>query len=108
MLVLELLFILFGRLTPYPICFRTFLRKFFPCWTFAESHHGCFLLDTIIRDNIRYDLLRTGNVGRTTEKILERGFLDAVRTHISLLRGSSDLMEYIATTCILYALPPSN
>jgi len=28
-------------------------------------------------DNIRYDLLRTGNVGRTTEKILERGFLDA-------------------------------
>ncbi|KAF8811097.1 hypothetical protein BYT27DRAFT_7184473 [Phlegmacium glaucopus] len=27
-------------------------------------------------DNIRYDLLRTGNVGRTTEKILERGFLD--------------------------------
>jgi coupling of ubiquitin conjugation to ER degradation protein 1 len=28
-------------------------------------------------DNIRYDLLRTGNVGRTTDKILERGFLDA-------------------------------
>jgi len=28
-------------------------------------------------DNIRYDLLRTGNIGRTTDKILERGFLDA-------------------------------
>ena len=42
----------------------------------------CFLLDDYVlffRDNIRYDLLRTGNVGRTTEKILERGFLDAVR-----------------------------
>ncbi|PPQ74308.1 hypothetical protein CVT26_004153 [Gymnopilus dilepis] len=28
-------------------------------------------------DNIRYDLLRTGNVELTTNKILERGFLDA-------------------------------
>ena len=30
-------------------------------------------------DNIRYDLLRTGNTQLTTTKILERGFLDAVR-----------------------------
>ncbi|KAJ3997586.1 hypothetical protein F5050DRAFT_1750612 [Lentinula boryana] len=29
------------------------------------------------KDNIRYDLLRTGSVERTTNKILERGFLDA-------------------------------
>jgi len=28
-------------------------------------------------DNIRYDLLRTGNVELTTNKILEKGFLDA-------------------------------
>ncbi|KDR70254.1 hypothetical protein GALMADRAFT_255143 [Galerina marginata CBS 339.88] len=28
-------------------------------------------------DNIRYDLLRTGNVELTTNKILERGYLDA-------------------------------
>lgn len=28
---------------------------------------------------MHYDLLRTGSVERTTEKILERGFLDAVR-----------------------------
>ncbi|KAF8908105.1 hypothetical protein CPB84DRAFT_1674475 [Gymnopilus junonius] len=28
-------------------------------------------------DNIRYDLLRTGNVELTTNKILERGFLEA-------------------------------
>ncbi|KIK61111.1 hypothetical protein GYMLUDRAFT_43209 [Collybiopsis luxurians FD-317 M1] len=29
------------------------------------------------RDNIRYDLLRTGSVETTTNKILERGFLEA-------------------------------
>ncbi|KAL1745214.1 hypothetical protein HDZ31DRAFT_63310, partial [Schizophyllum fasciatum] len=28
-------------------------------------------------DNVRFDLLRTGSVERTAEKILERGFLDA-------------------------------
>ena len=33
----------------------------------------------IFRDNVRYDLLRTGNVEATTNKILERGFLEAVR-----------------------------
>ncbi|KAF9042927.1 hypothetical protein BJ165DRAFT_205637 [Panaeolus papilionaceus] len=31
-------------------------------------------------DNIRYDLLRTGSVELTTNKILERGFLDAPPT----------------------------
>ena len=31
-------------------------------------------------DNIRYDLLRTGNVELTSNKILERGFLPAVRS----------------------------
>lgn len=30
-------------------------------------------------DNIRYDLLRSGNVELTSNKILERGFLPAVR-----------------------------
>jgi coupling of ubiquitin conjugation to ER degradation protein 1 len=30
------------------------------------------------RDNIRYDLLRTGNVELTSNKILEKGFLEAV------------------------------
>ncbi|KAH8109482.1 hypothetical protein DFH11DRAFT_1627649 [Phellopilus nigrolimitatus] len=29
------------------------------------------------KDNIRYDLLRTGNVELTTNKIIERGYLDA-------------------------------
>ncbi|KAE9402637.1 hypothetical protein BT96DRAFT_918148 [Gymnopus androsaceus JB14] len=31
----------------------------------------------IPRDNIRYDLLRTGSVETTTNKILERGFIEA-------------------------------
>jgi hypothetical protein len=35
--------------------------------------------------NIHYDLLRTGSVELTTNKILERGFLDAVRVPFSLL-----------------------
>ena len=33
--------------------------------------------------NIHYDLLRTGSVELTTNKILERGFLDAVRAPLS-------------------------
>lgn len=33
---------------------------------------------TLDSDNIRYDLLRTGNVATTTNTILERGFLPAV------------------------------
>ena len=35
--------------------------------------------------NIHYDLLRTGSVELTTNKILERGFLDAVRARLSSL-----------------------
>ena len=35
--------------------------------------------------NIHYDLLRTGSVELTTNKILERGFLDAVRASLSSL-----------------------
>ena len=48
---------------------------------------------TVHRDNIRYDLLRTGSVTRTTNTILERGFLPAVSTpaytsrHFSLCRS---------------------
>jgi coupling of ubiquitin conjugation to ER degradation protein 1 len=37
--------------------------------------HGMF--PDIPVDNIRYDLLRTGDVEMTTNKILEKGFLDA-------------------------------
>ncbi len=36
-------------------------------------------------DNIRFDLLRTGSVEQTTNKILERGFLDAVRILFSFV-----------------------
>lgn len=96
----------FCRLTRYPICFRTFLRKFSLlnlCGN-GRPHPGYF------RDNIRYDLLRTGSVRRTTDKILERSFLDAVRIHIkSVSHPGSDIDKWNkATTCILYALPPNN
>lgn len=75
-----------------------------PLLDVAESHS---IICSLFRDNIRYDLLRTGNVGRTTEKILERGFLDAVRIHLYNQR-ESDWKYHIATTSILYALSPSN
>ncbi|KAI0367262.1 hypothetical protein BV20DRAFT_1123576 [Pilatotrama ljubarskyi] len=41
----------------------------------VETVHSMF--PDIPSDNIRYDLLRTGNVQVTTNKILERGFLPA-------------------------------
>ena len=73
----------FGRLTRYPICFRIFLRKFSIQFLARRGRISPTIIVLFIfyRDNIRYDLLRTGHVGRTTEKILERGFLDAVRIH---------------------------
>ncbi|KAJ3522813.1 hypothetical protein NM688_g8820 [Phlebia brevispora] len=41
----------------------------------VDTIHGMF--PDIPSDNIRYDLLRTGNVELTSNKILERGFLPA-------------------------------
>lgn len=42
--------------------------------------------------NIHYDLLRTGSVELTTNKVLERGFLDAVRALLySLIRPYSPM-----------------
>ncbi|RPD56561.1 hypothetical protein L226DRAFT_480430 [Lentinus tigrinus ALCF2SS1-7] len=41
----------------------------------VETVHSMF--PDIPSDNIRYDLLRTGNVQQTSNKILERGFLPA-------------------------------
>jgi len=41
-----------------------------------ETVHSMF--PDIPTDNIRYDLLRTGSVEVTTNKLLERGFLPAV------------------------------
>lgn len=39
------------------------------------------------RVNVHYDLLRTGSIELTATKILERGFLDAVRGRDLALRG---------------------
>ncbi|KAG1733885.1 uncharacterized protein EDB91DRAFT_1147797 [Suillus paluster] len=41
----------------------------------VDQIHSMF--PTIPQDNIRYDLLRTGSVEITSNKILERGYLDA-------------------------------
>lgn len=43
------------------------------------------------RDNIHFDLLRTGSVDVTVNKLLERGYLDAVRFTINFLCGNCSL-----------------
>ncbi|EPS97136.1 hypothetical protein FOMPIDRAFT_110680 [Fomitopsis schrenkii] len=48
----------------------------------VETVHSMF--PDIPSDNIRYDLLRTGNVATTTNTILERGFLPAVSLPASI------------------------
>ena len=45
-----------------------------------STYHHSVLWINKSSDNIRYNLLRTGSIELTTNKILERGFLDAVRT----------------------------
>ena len=45
--------------------------------TDAEVDTITAMFPDIPRSNIHYDLIRTGNVERTSNKILERGFLDA-------------------------------
>ena len=63
----------------------------------------------VVRDNLRYDLLRTGDVQLTSNKILERGFLPAVR----LLRLAGSVRNLLsleftipASASILYYLSP--
>lgn len=48
----------------------------FPCTAILQGLTEC---RRRFRPNIHYDLLRTGNVELTTNKILERGFLESVR-----------------------------
>ena len=50
-----------------------------------DTHEGERLTFVFHSANIHYDLLRTGSVELTTNKILERGFLDAVRALLSPL-----------------------
>jgi coupling of ubiquitin conjugation to ER degradation protein 1 len=56
------------------------------------THEGERLTFVFHSANIHYDLLRTGSVELTTNKILERGFLDAVRAILSPLIRSYSLM----------------
>jgi hypothetical protein len=61
------------------------------------------------RDNIRYDLLRTGNVEVTSNKILERGYLDAVCIPLVInLAPHSTILFYTASSSIFYYLPSYN
>jgi coupling of ubiquitin conjugation to ER degradation protein 1 len=50
-----------------------------------RTNEGECLTFVLHSANIHYDLLRTGSVELTTNKILERGFLDAVRALLSRL-----------------------
>jgi coupling of ubiquitin conjugation to ER degradation protein 1 len=52
--------------------------------SFTPSIRVYTMFFSLSRDNIRYDLLRTGNVELTSNKILEKGFLEAVRIHPTL------------------------
>lgn len=88
------------RLTQYPTCFPTYLRA-------LKSAIGPYGLGSTIpchRDNIRYDLLRTGSVELSSNKILERGFLDPVRG-LSLRRAHEvTCSSNQASTSIFHAL----
>ncbi|KAF4610213.1 hypothetical protein D9613_010550 [Agrocybe pediades] len=56
-----------NRSTRYPTCSLIYLQDLL-----------VLTAQPLLRsDNIRYDLLRTGSVSATTNKLLERGFLDA-------------------------------
>lgn len=55
-------------------------------------------LSLAFRDNIRFDLLRSGSVELTTNKILERGFLEPVSRTFSPFRMA----------CSLYWIAPSS
>jgi len=74
----------------------------------SESDHGTNTFS--YRDNIRYDLLRTGNVELTTNKVLERGILEAVYAVQTTIRISSlttlCFPFNLATRSILHSLSP--
>src|ERR1700729_206459 len=62
-------------------------------------------MHTSRRDNIRYDLLRTGNVELTSNKILEKGFLDAVSCEYTSYCAFLRICTNLASTRILHPLP---
>lgn len=59
------------------------------------------MFPNIPEPNVRYDLLRTGNVQVTSNKILEKGFLDAVR-RVVLCRMSLVPDQHM---CLVHSLP---
>jgi len=81
---------------PSPLCDPSYRRTIIP-----------ILWINNFSDNIRYNLLRTGSVEVTTNKILERGFLDAVRTTSSSFPPCDPLscLHSPAATRLPYPLP---
>lgn len=72
------------RWTQYMECSLTYLRE--PAHIkYFDNGHQLIVSIGAPRDNIRYDLLRTGNVELTSNKILEKGFLDPVSHYTSPL-----------------------
>lgn len=50
-----------------------------------------YKLTHVYRANIHFDLLRTGSVDVTVNKLLERGFLDAVRANGPIITSHHEL-----------------
>jgi len=71
-----------NRSTLSPQCFLIFQCN---SLLFNWKAGGTLTLKFWNRDNIRFDLLRTGSVELTTNKILEKGYLDPVILHLSSL-----------------------
>ncbi|TFY52724.1 hypothetical protein EVG20_g10428, partial [Dentipellis fragilis] len=72
------------------------------CSRSAQTETISNMFPDIPRENIHYDLLRTGSVEVTSNKIIERGFLDAVRL-LSPVSARSTLHAAHPSTC---AQPP--
>ena len=51
-------------------------------------------------DNIRYDLLRTGNIQQTSNRILEKGFLDAVSLAYSQCHPDCSRLKTHVPSCL--------
>jgi hypothetical protein len=88
------------RLGPFFFFFTPMLRSIF------FFHYLSYTPIEPRSDNIRYDLLRTGNVEATTNKILEKGFLDAVRS--VFLAAVSKLILSLAASVLLHSVSPRN
>jgi hypothetical protein len=71
------------RSTQYVQYSQIFQGKLFQTPNRAFISFDFFNLPYWYRANIHYDLLRTGSVEATVHRLMERGYLDAVRTVVA-------------------------